>query len=103
MTSSQQGRQQESPTVSGTQFQDVGLEQLRQRVHAFAAERDWQQYHTPRNLLLALTGEVITCASCDGQQHIAFYHFSEAGSYSSYSMAMYAETYMAVWHEAAHW
>lgn len=24
----------------------------------FAAERDWDQFHTPRNLILALTGEV---------------------------------------------
>lgn len=24
----------------------------------FAAERDWDRFHTPRNLLLALTGEV---------------------------------------------
>ena len=24
----------------------------------FAAERDWNKYHTPRNLLLALVGEV---------------------------------------------
>ncbi len=24
----------------------------------FAAERDWEQFHTPRNLLLALVGEV---------------------------------------------
>lgn len=29
------------------------------RLHAeFAAERDWGQFHQPRNLLLALVGEV---------------------------------------------
>lgn len=29
------------------------------RLHAeFAAERDWEQFHQPRNLLLALVGEV---------------------------------------------
>lgn len=49
---------QHTPTQQATTFSDVGLEQLRQQIHAFAAERDWQQYHTPRNLLLALTGEV---------------------------------------------
>mmetsp|Transcript_30868 Transcript_30868/g.98538 ORF Transcript_30868/g.98538 Transcript_30868/m.98538 type:complete len:230 (+) Transcript_30868:1-690(+) len=37
---------------------DVTLEQLRQDVGAFAEERDWDQFHTPRNLLLALVGEV---------------------------------------------
>jgi hypothetical protein len=34
------------------------LQQLRARLARFAAERDWGQYHTPRNLLLALVGEV---------------------------------------------
>jgi hypothetical protein len=29
---------------------------------AFAAERSWQQFHTPRNLVLALVGEVGACA-----------------------------------------
>lgn len=36
----------------------VSLEEVRARIHDFAAEREWQQYHTPRNLLLALVGEV---------------------------------------------
>ena len=31
---------------------------LEQRLAEFAAERDWDRFHTPRNLLLALTGEV---------------------------------------------
>ena len=30
----------------------------RARMQEFATERDWNQYHTPRNLLLALVGEV---------------------------------------------
>ncbi|CAI5742536.1 unnamed protein product [Hyaloperonospora brassicae] len=34
------------------------LEGLRKRVAEFADERDWNQFHTPRNLLLALTSEV---------------------------------------------
>ncbi|RLN64307.1 hypothetical protein BBJ28_00025114 [Nothophytophthora sp. Chile5] len=34
------------------------LESLRKRIADFAEERDWNQFHTPRNLLLALTGEV---------------------------------------------
>ncbi|SHJ98720.1 NTP pyrophosphatase, house-cleaning of non-canonical NTPs [Pseudonocardia thermophila] len=28
------------------------------RLREFAAARDWEPYHTPRNLLMALTGEV---------------------------------------------
>ena len=34
------------------------LGQVRQQARAFAQERDWGQYHTPRNLLLALMGEL---------------------------------------------
>ena len=34
------------------------LQQLRAELQQFATARDWQQFHTPRNLLLALTGEV---------------------------------------------
>lgn len=31
---------------------------LEERLAEFARERDWDRFHTPRNLLLALTGEV---------------------------------------------
>lgn len=31
---------------------------LAARLRDFAAEREWQQFHTPRNLVLALVGEV---------------------------------------------
>ncbi len=34
------------------------LASLVQDLRDFAAERDWEQFHTPRNLLLALVGEV---------------------------------------------
>jgi len=37
--------------------QDV-LAELRDRIRAFAAARDWDQFHTPRNLALALGGEL---------------------------------------------
>ncbi|CBK21026.2 uncharacterized protein [Blastocystis hominis] len=36
----------------------VTLEELRARIQKFAEERDWDQFHTPRNLLLAMMGEV---------------------------------------------
>lgn len=35
-----------------------GLRGLRDRVQAFAAAREWQRFHTPRNLAMALAGEV---------------------------------------------
>ncbi|MGC1213776.1 MAG: nucleotide pyrophosphohydrolase [Micromonospora sp.] len=31
---------------------------LTARVRAFAEEREWQQFHTPKNLTMALAGEV---------------------------------------------
>jgi len=33
------------------------LEELRQRVRAFVAERDWDQFHSPKNLAMALSVE----------------------------------------------
>ncbi|ESW06243.1 hypothetical protein PHAVU_010G031100 [Phaseolus vulgaris] len=36
----------------------VSLDQLKQIMSEFAKERDWEQFHSPRNLLLALVGEV---------------------------------------------
>jgi len=33
------------------------LEQLRLRLAAFAEERDWQQFHSPKNLAMALIAE----------------------------------------------
>jgi NTP pyrophosphatase (non-canonical NTP hydrolase) len=32
--------------------------ELAARLREFAAERDWEQFHTPKNLAMALTGEV---------------------------------------------
>ncbi|KAI3794892.1 hypothetical protein L1987_37533 [Smallanthus sonchifolius] len=37
---------------------DVSLSELKKKMAEFAKERDWDQFHTPRNLLLALVGEV---------------------------------------------
>jgi len=36
---------------------DPSLSSLTQRLRAFAAERDWDPFHTPKNLAMALTGE----------------------------------------------
>jgi dCTP diphosphatase len=33
------------------------LEQLRERVRRFAAQRDWEQFHSPKNLSMALIAE----------------------------------------------
>lgn len=34
------------------------LEDLKQRLRVFAAERDWDQFHSPKNLAMALSVEV---------------------------------------------
>ena len=39
-------------------WQNCNLEALRQSARAFAVERDWEQYHDPRSLLLAMLSEV---------------------------------------------
>lgn len=37
---------------------DLSLEDIRAKQHSFCSERDWIQFHPPRNVLLALVGEV---------------------------------------------
>ncbi len=39
-------------------FTETSIEAIRQEVAAFADARDWAQFHTVRNLLLALVSEV---------------------------------------------
>jgi len=34
------------------------LQDLRRALRAFAEERDWRQYHSPKNLAMALCGEI---------------------------------------------
>jgi NTP pyrophosphatase (non-canonical NTP hydrolase) len=36
----------------------VTLDELTVRLRAFVAARDWEQFHTPKNLAMALAGEV---------------------------------------------
>jgi len=35
----------------------MSLESITERTRVFAAERDWEQFHTPKNLAMALAGE----------------------------------------------
>ncbi|WVZ86384.1 hypothetical protein U9M48_033173 [Paspalum notatum var. saurae] len=37
---------------------DVSLKQLSKKLEDFAKARNWEQYHSPRNLLLAMIAEV---------------------------------------------
>jgi len=44
--------------TDSTPEQLVNVENLSIRLQRFADDRDWHQFHSPKNLLLALTGEV---------------------------------------------
>jgi dCTP diphosphatase len=45
-------------SVSPTWVEGVTLEEIRRTAEAFASERDWDQFHLPRNLVLAMMGEM---------------------------------------------
>jgi len=38
--------------------EDPGLEDLRSAIGTFIKERDWEQFHSPKNLAMALSVEV---------------------------------------------
>ena len=37
---------------------EESLRELQNRLQQFATDRDWDQFHNPKNLVMALTGEV---------------------------------------------
>jgi len=43
---------------AAAEAKEVTLKELARRMASFAAAREWDQFHSPRNLLLALVGEV---------------------------------------------
>jgi dCTP diphosphatase len=47
-----------------TLFSRITLDELRAAMATFAEERDWGQFHQPRNLVLALVGEVGEVSEC---------------------------------------
>ena len=42
----------------GARMSSRSLDELQKQLAQFAAERDWEQFHTPKNLAMALAGEV---------------------------------------------
>ncbi len=40
------------------------LEELNQEIRQFAVERDWEKFHTPKNLSMAIAGEVGELMEC---------------------------------------
>ena len=41
-----------------TEQQDTRLAEIAKQLEEFVTERDWDQFHSPKNLAMALTGEV---------------------------------------------
>mmetsp|Transcript_1467 Transcript_1467/g.1939 ORF Transcript_1467/g.1939 Transcript_1467/m.1939 type:complete len:148 (-) Transcript_1467:31-474(-) len=54
----------ESLTTPAPKFSSLDLEHLRAKQEQWVNERDWNRFHTPRNLLLALVGEVGELSEC---------------------------------------
>jgi dCTP diphosphatase len=52
------------------------LEDIKQKLREFAVERDWDQFHSPKNLVMALSGET-------GELNDVFQWLSEEESRSS--------------------
>ena len=46
------------PTADLAGLNSVNIEKLQARLAEFAKERDWEQFHSPKNLSMALAGEV---------------------------------------------
>ena len=46
------------PTTDLTGLNSVNIEEIQARLAEFAKERDWEQFHSPKNLSMALAGEV---------------------------------------------
>ena len=51
-------------TIRQGNFGNATLESLRIALSSFAQHREWDQFHSPRNLALALVGEVGELAEC---------------------------------------
>ncbi|BBP57086.1 nucleotide pyrophosphohydrolase [Pseudomonas sp. St316] len=78
-------------TADGTPKQLIDVANLEASLQRFADDRDWQQFHSPKNLLLALTGEV-------GELCEVFQWMSEADSVAA---AKHPSTAQAVKDELA--
>ncbi|CAL1361702.1 unnamed protein product [Linum trigynum] len=48
----------EAAEVAGEMSTGVSIDLLKTKLAEFAKERDWDQFHSPRNVLLCLVGEV---------------------------------------------
>lgn len=43
--------------MSGNRDAEFSLQELKDQIKSFAVERDWEQFHTPKNLSMAIAAE----------------------------------------------
>ncbi|KAL4643561.1 uncharacterized protein LOC142625774 [Castanea sativa] len=48
----------EGEMIAEERAKDISLKELSKMLEEFAKARDWEKFHSPRNLLLAMVGEV---------------------------------------------
>lgn len=46
------------PYLRSSKFDMTEIDQLLERIRAFAIERDWEKFHSPKNISMALAAEV---------------------------------------------
>ena len=70
---------------------ETQIEDLKKRILAFAQERDWEQFHSPKNLSMAISAEaaeeakqnaVVVALACSAQMAHNF-KFAEAAASGS--------------------
>ena len=60
----------------------AGFEQVYEAIKSFSNKRDWSQFHTPKNLILAATGEIGELAELlqwKNDEEVSRYLLSEEG------------------------
>uniref|UniRef100_A0A7S3EEI3 Protein-lysine N-methyltransferase RMAR00112_LOCUS17155 n=1 Tax=Rhodosorus marinus TaxID=101924 RepID=A0A7S3EEI3_9RHOD len=50
--------------IGEAKWNSLSFEEVRSKAESFSEDRDWNQFHTPRNLLLAMVGEVGELSEC---------------------------------------
>ena len=54
----EQSNDEKSEEIDNNKKDDINIDSIKSMIKEFVIERDWEKYHTPRNILLALIGEV---------------------------------------------
>lgn len=73
----------ESSDEFSRKTKDVSLQELRDRLAEFARVRGWEQYHSPRNLLLALVSPEFSVSKRVTDYHGLFFMVLFATAYDS--------------------